>query len=115
MSEQVAGHQYFLVYQDTTLKLTTFNEMRQVVLGQQSHAALGTELPDMLEAILRRPAAAREVSIIVSDFIYGPQNKAKTPLISDYIRTAVDAVRQQKLAVAVLADRSAFTAPTFRP
>lgn len=108
VSDQVAAHRYFLVYQDTALKPLAFSAMRQVVLGEQQHAALGTELPDMLEAILRRPAASQEVSVIVSDFIYGPQDKAKIPLISDYIRTAVDPVHRQHLAVAVLAERSTF-------
>jgi len=99
---------YFLVYKDTLLRPTTFDQMRDVVLGLRADAALGTELPDMLQGILNRPQAGSEVSVIVSDFIYGPAQKSKIPLIADYIRTAVDAVRQKKLAVAVLAERSAF-------
>ena len=114
VSGAVAARQYFLVYKDTDLRPTPFAKMRDVVQGLQSDAALGTELPEMLEAILSRPAAATEVSVIVSDFIYGPQDPTKIPLIADYIRTAVASVGSRGLAVAVLAERSGFVG-TYHP
>ena len=108
VSPDVTGRNYFLVYKDTDLRATPFTKMRDVVEGRQAEAALGTELPDMLGAILKRSQAASEVSVIISDFIYGPEVASRIPLIADYIRTAVAPVTRAGLAVAVLAEPSAF-------
>ena len=108
VSPDVTGRNYFLVYKDTDLRVTPFTKMRDMVEGRQAEAALGTELPDMLSAILKRSQAASEVSVIISDFIYGPEVASRIPLIADYIRTAVAPVTRAGLAVAVLAEPSAF-------
>jgi hypothetical protein len=78
------------------------------VQGEVSQAALGTELPQMLEGILNRPKAGEEVSVVISDFIYGPARKSDFSQLPNLIRTSIAPVSRQQLAVAVFGETSRF-------
>jgi hypothetical protein len=87
---------------------TTYQHFREVVQGDTHEAALGTELPTMLESILALPQAADKVNVIISDFIYGPQNQATSALMNVNITDALAPVTRKGLAVAVLGETSTF-------
>lgn len=87
---------------------STYAHFREVVQGDTHEAALGTELPTMLENILALPQAADKVNVIVSDFIYGPKNQATSALMNVNITDALAPVTKKGLAVAVLGETSKF-------
>ncbi len=87
---------------------TTYQHFRQIVQGDTHEAALGTELPTMLENILAQPQAADKVNVIISDFIYGPEHQANTALMNTSITDALAPVTKKGLAVAVLGETSKF-------
>lgn len=93
---------------------STYTDFLNVVQGQTQQAALGTELPTMLQNILATPGAANKVNVVVSDFIYGPKNPAAAALMDVNITGALATVSKQRLAVAVLGETSVFTG-TFHP
>ncbi|RTQ53643.1 hypothetical protein EJV47_02595 [Hymenobacter gummosus] len=107
-SPAVNDAQFLLALKETPTA-TDYNHFRSVVQGDTHEAALGTELPSMLENILAQPNAAGRVNVIVSDFVYGPENKAMSGqmpvLITDALATSVS---KKQLAVAVLGETSAF-------
>jgi len=107
VSGAVAGRKYFLC-ENAAPRPVKFNELRDVVQGEVSQAALGTELPQMLEGILARPGATQEVSVVISDFIYGPARKSDFSQLPNLIRTSIAPVSQQQLAVAVFGEASKF-------
>ncbi len=85
-----------------------FNELKKVLQGDGPAPALGTEMPELLESVLSQPTAGQEVSILVSDFIYGPENRGKFSSFQEDIRDALAGASKQGLAVAVYGDTSAF-------
>ena len=87
---------------------TTYQHFREIVQGDTHEAALGTELPTMLENILALPQAADKVNVIISDFIYGPKNQATSALMNVNITDALAPVTKKGLAVAVLGETSKF-------
>lgn len=87
---------------------STYAHFREIVQGDTHEAALGTELPTMLENILALPQAADKVNVIVSDFIYGPKNQATSALMNVNITDALATVTKKGLAVAVLGETSKF-------
>ena len=103
----VAERKYYLC-ENAAPRPVKFTELRDVVQGEVSQAALGTELPQMLEGILNRPKAGEEVSVVISDFIYGPARKSDFSQLPNLIRTAIAPVSQQQLAVAVFGETSRF-------
>ena len=107
VSSAVAERHYFLC-ENAEPKSVTFEQLRDVVQGEESKAALGTELPQMLAGILNRPKATQEVSVIISDFIYGPARKSDFSQLPNLIRTAIAPVSQKQLAVAVFGEASHF-------
>ena len=110
----VANARFYLLLKDTVREPVKFQDLLKVVQGQQDRAALGTELPDMLTTVLSRPEAARGVSVIISDFVYGAENKASSSQLTNLIKVALVPVRRQNLAVAVLGEVSRFEG-TFHP
>lgn len=112
-SPAVSDAQFLLALKETPTA-TDYNHFRSVVQGDTHEAALGTELPNMLENILAQPKAAEKVSVIVSDFVYGPENKAATGQMGVLITDALATVTRKQLAVAVLGETSAFRG-TFHP
>ena len=107
MSSAVAERKYYLC-ENAAPKPVQFAELRNLVQGNVSQAALGTELPQMLEGILNRPKATEEVSVIISDFIYGPEDRSAFSQLPNLIRTAIAPVSRQQLAVAVFGEASKF-------
>ena len=107
VSGAVAERKYYLC-ENAAPKPVKFEELRDVVQGEVSQAALGTELPQMLEGILNRPKAGEEVSVVISDFIYGPARKSDFSQLPNLIRTAIAPVSRQQLAVAVFGETSRF-------
>ncbi|GAA4359290.1 hypothetical protein GCM10023185_25790 [Hymenobacter saemangeumensis] len=103
----VAERKYYLC-ENAAPRPVKFNELRDVVQGEVAQAALGTELPQMLEGILARPGATQEVSVVISDFIYGPARKSDFSQLPNLIRTSIAPVSQQQLAVAVFGEASKF-------
>ena len=103
----VAGRKYYLC-ENAAPRAVKFEELRDVVQGEVSQAALGTELPQMLEGILNRPQAGEEVSVVISDFIYGPARKSDFSQLPNLIRTSIAPVSRQHLAVAVFGETSHF-------
>ena len=107
VSGAVAERKYYLC-ENAAPRPVKFEQLRDVVQGEVSQAALGTELPQMLAGILNRPKAGEEVSVVISDFIYGPARKSDFSQLPNLIRTAIAPVSQQQLAVAVFGETSHF-------
>ncbi|MFC6222740.1 hypothetical protein ACFP2F_05760 [Hymenobacter artigasi] len=107
VSGAVAERKYYLC-ENTAPRPVKFQEMRDVVQGEVSQAALGTELPQMLEGILALPQATEQVSVVISDFIYGPARKSDFSQLPNLIRTSIAPVSRQQLAVAVFGETSHF-------
>ncbi len=107
VSGAVAERKYYLC-ENAAPRAVKFEQLRDVVQGEVSQAALGTELPQMLEGILNRPKAGEEVSVVISDFIYGPARKSDFSQLPNLIRTAIAPVSRQQLAVAVFGETSHF-------
>ena len=107
VNEAVAERKYYLC-ENAAPRAVKFEELRNLVQGNVAHAALGTELPQMLEGILNRPKAAEEVSVVISDFIYGPEDRSAFSQLPNLIRTAIAPVSQRQLAVAVFGETSRF-------
>ena len=107
VSPAVAERKYYLC-ENAAPRAVPFQQLRDVVQGEVNQAALGTELPPMLAGILGMPQAPQRVSVIVSDFIYGPARKSDFSQLPNLIRTAIAPVSQQQLAVAVFGEASKF-------
>ncbi|MDB5234817.1 MAG: hypothetical protein JWR44_1810 [Hymenobacter sp.] len=103
----VSNRKYYLC-ENAAPRAVQFAELRNLVQGNVAHAALGTELPQMLEGILARPQATQEVSVIISDFIYGPEDRSAFSQLPNLIRTSIAPVSQKQLAVAVFGETSRF-------
>ncbi|QKG53880.1 hypothetical protein [Hymenobacter sp. BRD67] len=106
-SPAVADAQFWLSLNKAPQK-STYGHFREIVQGDTHEAALGTELPTMLENILALPGAADKVNVITSDFIYGPKNQATSALMNVNITDALATVTKKQLAVAVLGETSRF-------
>ena len=107
VSPAVAGRKYYLC-ENAAPKAVKFEQMRNLVQGNVTQAALGTELPQMLEGILSQPKAAQEISVIISDFIYGPEDGSAFSQLPNLIQTSMLPVSQKQLAVAVFGETSRF-------
>lgn len=90
---------------------TTYNELTQTVAVGMKKSATGTEMPEMLRQVLKLQAQKPgTVSVVISDFIYGPQDprqvfRVKTD-IKDALRAGADPAQ---LAVSVFANVSEFS------
>ncbi|GAA3969293.1 hypothetical protein [Hymenobacter antarcticus] len=107
VSGAVAERKFYLC-ENAAPRAVPFQQLRDVVQGEVNQAALGTELPQMLEGILAMPQATQRVSVVISDFIYGPARKSDFSQLPNLIRTAIAPVSQQQLAVAVFGETSHF-------
>ncbi|WP_310397475.1 hypothetical protein [Hymenobacter sp.] len=107
VSPAVAKRTYY-VCENAAPRAVKFDQLRSLVQGNVARAALGTELPQMLEGILNRPNATDEVSVVISDFIYGPEDRSAFSQLPNLIRTAIAPVSQKQLAVAVFGETSKF-------
>ena len=111
-SPAVAEAQFWLSLNKAPQK-TTYAHFREIVQGDTHEAALGTELPAMLENILALPGAADKVNVIVSDFIFGPKKQSDSALMNVSITDALAPVTKKGLAVAVLGETSRFSGNFF--
>ena len=107
VSRAVAERRYYLC-ENAAPRAVKFEQLRDVVQGEVNQAALGTELPQMLAGILAMPQATQQVSVVISDFIYGPARKSDFSQLPNLIRTAIAPVSRQQLAVAVFGETSHF-------
>ena len=107
---------YFIREKNGTSQLqkSTYNETLKTVSAGIQNPALGTELPEMLEQILKESGKSKAVSVIVSDFIYGPADKSKFNIIPQLIRGALNEAQDKNLVVSVFGDQSNFTG-SFHP
>ncbi|TFZ66030.1 hypothetical protein E4631_13120 [Hymenobacter sp. UV11] len=112
-SPAVAEAEFWLSLNKAPQK-STYAHFREIVQGDTHEAALGTELPAMLENILALPGATNKVNVVVSDFIYGPKNQATSALMNVNITDALATATKKGLAVAVLGETSRFYG-TFHP
>ena len=112
-SSPAVGEAQFWLSLNKAPQKTTYAHFRDIVQGDTHEAALGTELPAMLENILALPGAADRVNVIVSDFIFGPKNQATSALMNVSITDALAPVTKKGLAVAVLGETSRFTGNFF--
>lgn len=110
----VTGARFYILSKDTVREPVKFADLLGVVQGRQERAALGTELPDILSSVLGRPGAASEVSVIISDFVYGAADKSGSSQLPNLIEVALAPVRRRGLAVAVLGEVSRYEG-TFHP
>lgn len=108
----VAGATYALTLTPQAGKVqhqtVPFSQLKSVLQGEGPAPALGTEMPELLESVLTQPNAPQEVSVVVSDFIYGPENRGRFSSFQDDIRDALAVASKQQLAVAIYGDTSAF-------
>lgn len=105
---------FYLAKQDQqgrpVLDSVSYNTFKNTVVSGIKANVLGTPLPAMLQAALQKSVAQGAVSVIVSDFIHGPDPRDPGQFISldSDIRSNLKLARQQDLAIAVLADASTF-------
>lgn len=106
---------YYFVGQPTAqapggLMPTTYDELTQTVSVGMKNAATGTEMPEMLRQVLRLQAQnPGTVSVVISDFIYGPQDQRQVFRVKTDVKDALRAgADPAQLAVSVFASVSEF-------
>ncbi|RAU82733.1 hypothetical protein [Pontibacter arcticus] len=110
----VVSKSYYLAKQDAkgnpVLDSVSYQTMKGTIVGGIKSDVLGTPLPAMLEVALKNAVSQNAVSIIVSDFIHGPDPRKPEQFISldSDIRSSLKLAEQKGLAIAVLADASEF-------
>ena len=106
------AYYFFKEKEPTNPKLlvpSSYEQMTATVSGGLKNAARGSELPQMLsEALKLQASKPGTVSILISDFIFAPQNVKDTWRIKTFIKDALNAVAPAKLAVSVFANTSEF-------
>ena len=108
---------YYFVGQPTPqapggLMPTTYNELTQTVAVGMKNAASGTEMPEMLRQILRlQKQKPGTVSVVISDFIYGPQDPRQVFRVKTDVKDALraGAADPAQLAVSIFASVSEFS------
>ncbi|TXK50283.1 hypothetical protein FVR03_05165 [Pontibacter qinzhouensis] len=110
----VDSKSYYLAKQDNqgrpVLDSVSYSTLKSTVVSGIKANVLGTPLPAMLQAALEKSVAQNTVSIIVSDFIHGPDPRDQGQFISldSDIRSSLKLAEHKGLVVAVLADASSF-------
>ncbi|MFT2008098.1 hypothetical protein ACMA1I_05435 [Pontibacter sp. 13R65] len=110
----VDSKSYYLAKQDNqgrpVLDSVSYNTLKSTVVSGIKANVLGTPLPAMLQAALENSVAQNTVSIIISDFIHGPDPRDQGQFISldSDIRSSLKLAEHKGLVVAVLADASSF-------
>jgi hypothetical protein len=103
---------YYFVEQAKTaggsvLRQTTYADLSKVVSQGAPQYAAGTEMPEMLrQAVKMQAAAPGTVNIIVSDFIYGPQDQQQVWRVRTDVKEALTS--SAPLALSVYAGTSEF-------
>ena len=101
---------YYFVKENPLLQPTSYAELSQTISKGIEKPAAGTEMPDMLREVLKVQAQKPgTVSIIVSDFIYGPKDPTQTWRVRTDVKDALTTATPAELAVSVFANTSEFT------
>lgn len=112
--QQAAPPAFYFVKEATgpdprVLVPTTYDELAGAVSTGIQKPALGTELPQMLaEALKLQAKKPGTVSLIVSDFIYGPKNSSETWRVKTDVKDALSTADAARLAVSVFANTSEY-------
>ncbi|WP_205504585.1 hypothetical protein [Rufibacter psychrotolerans] len=110
----VDAKRYYLARENSqgkpVLDSVTYNTLKNTIVSGIKADVRGTPLPDMLRAALENSVERRAVSVIVSDFIHGPDpnNPGQFLSLDSDIRSSLKQAEHQGLVVAVLAEASPF-------
>jgi len=105
---------YYFVQESTAkdprvLRPSSYAELSNTVSTGIQNPSLGTEMPTMLREILKlqkgKPGA---VSVVISDFIYAPQDPKQTWKVKTDVKDALSEASAQDLAVSIFAGTSEF-------
>ncbi len=110
----VAKKAFYLAKEDAqsrpVLDSVSYNTMKSYIVSGIKDDVRGTPLPAMLKAALQKSIDQGAVSIIISDFIHGPDPRDQGQFISldSDIRSSLREAEHQGLAIAILANSSPF-------
>ncbi|MFB9862062.1 hypothetical protein [Rufibacter immobilis] len=92
------------------LDSVSYNTLKNTVVSGIKADVRGTPLPQMLQAALENSVKTGAVSVIVSDFIHGPDpnNPGQFLSLDADIRSSLKLAEHENLVVAVLAEGSSF-------
>ncbi|WP_162055913.1 hypothetical protein [Pontibacter pamirensis] len=110
----VANKGFYLAKEDAksrpVLDSVSYNTIKSYIVSGIKDDVRGTPLPAMLQAALQNSINQEAVSIIISDFIHGPDPRDQGQFISldSDIRSSLREAEHQGLAIAILANTSEF-------
>ncbi|GGK68105.1 hypothetical protein GCM10011405_15150 [Rufibacter glacialis] len=110
----VDDHRYYLAKQNAqgnpVLDSVSYGVLKNTIVSGINADVRGTPLPQLLEAALQNSMEKGAVSVIVSDFIHGPDpnNPGQFLSLDSDIRSSLKQAEHQNLVVAVLAEASPF-------
>ncbi|MER2999512.1 hypothetical protein [Pontibacter populi] len=110
----VAEKGFYLAKEDAqsrpVLDSVSYNTMKSYIVSGIKDDVRGTPLPAMLKAALQKSIDQGAVSVIVSDFIHGPDPRDQGQFISldADIRSSLREAEHQGLAIAILGNTSPF-------
>lgn len=116
----VAEKGFFLAKEDAqsrpVLDSVSYNTIKSYIVSGIKDDVRGTPLPAMLQAVLQKSIDQEAVSVIISDFIHGPDPRDQGQFISldSDIRSSLREAERQGLAIAILANTSEFMG-TYHP
>ncbi|WP_210464917.1 hypothetical protein [Rufibacter roseolus] len=92
------------------LDSVAYGTLKNTITSGIKANVLGTPLPDMLQAALANSLKRGAVTVVVSDFIHGPDpnNPGQFLSLDSDIRSSLKQAEHENLVVAVLADASPF-------
>ncbi len=110
----VADKAFYLAKEDAqsrpVLDSVSYNTMKSYIVSGIKDDVRGTPLPALLQSALQKSIEQGAVSIIISDFIHGPDPRDQGQFISldSDIRSSLREAEHQGLAIAILANSSPF-------
>ncbi len=110
----VADKGFYLAKEDArsrpVLDSVSYNTIKSYIVSGIKDDVRGTPLPAMLQAILQKSIEQGAVSVIISDFIHGPDPRDQGQFLSldADIRSSLREAEHQGLAVAILGNTSEF-------
>ncbi|ALJ00587.1 hypothetical protein [Rufibacter tibetensis] len=110
----VEGKRYYLAGQNAqgqpVLDSVSYATLKNTITSGIKANVLGTPLPQLLQAALENSTKRGAVSVVVSDFIHGPDpnNPGQFLSLDSDIRSSLKQAEHQNLVVAVLGEASPF-------
>jgi hypothetical protein len=110
----VADKGFYLAKEDAksrpVLDSVSYNTIKSYIVSGIKDDVRGTPLPAMLKSALQKSIDQKAVSVIVSDFIHGPDPRDQGQFISldADIRSSLREAEHQGLVIAILANTSEF-------